>query len=1250
VLISYDYAPVEIFGPFHADLNPAVSIPPSSIYDVFGPLAVHVTGIVYDTESDWSRFSGQLRHARGVIRLAHRNTAQTMGLANLVVNYRFGQRQDLVSDVGNLNAGTTFTIGTGVLAFTDEGIQSYSNTSNLAPTSNSLGAMLLGGSSDTFTVVQSDATPNPPGQLLATTFSFWARFRPDQDNETIFGWDFKHWSGPGVQDQEWKCHAYMNAKTLHVDLLQQATTTVSIQAAADMAPWIMDGTLHHVTIYVYEYGTNQHRAMIIVDGLYAGGGENTASAPVQLGTNAASGGASLYRPALLGLAVAGQQNPGAAGWGGFSVTNPWSEPLDEFAISRGDVALDTGGHRYTSTPFTAGDRVYPPQVRHLSPSQVGYANAGFELVGPVEDTGELSPTGVNGARALILGVPTIYDRGLSDPDMSEVFFDRFYSFDNFFAPKDAINNEPVTVIDGLSIGNGKHTLGLALYGTGAMRQDVIAAEQGSFIFWINRSAAGNNIAGSGTASASSTAYGGFASNAISGKDDLTLSSTEVPVAESFHSDVEDQPWWQLDLGHTTGINSLILFAREHYAARLSDFYVLTSEAPFPAGNLESVLASEGVWSTFHAGEVVFTGERIGIFRPARYIRVWASKRGWLNFAECRVFEDNLAPNTADATIACLAYDDPEANAPVAIVLRTTGLVDVAYKDLDGFPRTISSRAALEKGWQHIALTWGPSGTILYVNGQAVDTNINPMLGDWATLWVGEACVKASQRARVSLDEIGYARQELTPRQVRWFADGGYFHDSPSGLPPTYQDLVQIATRASNSSFSATDTTLPWSNWYTLAPGRAIRVGTRGSGRYVQSKVRMYPSGDDRAVSCPGLDRLELYLTEDAPKQDTGALFPCKLRIGDYANFSCRMQVNLPAPISGSFPCRIKIVRPGIGGIFPAKLAVKSFKRFPAKLFVPVRASFSCKLTIGHPQVSKTFGCRVQIAAKPKGSATFPAAAYVLQHGKASFGCRVSINRHTWGCRMSVFSRSSLSKPCRLVVSQEVPGAVPFIKSNIPSKLWSTANEALFWWGDAPFVKHPVVRYFYTLTSFSNATASLGWDSTPGNRILLPASTGKWFFTIAAQNDQGVMSATATYEIWINRTPSEPGTTYMRINGFDTLRDRPVVARHPVTFHVLSWSASTDTDTADANAITYTVEIATRQDFNSDPRTGVTSIVKTYENLPGASQNWSDIPEPGIYFWRIRSSDGKQSSKWSSVGTFQVNAPPTRPGGLAAVQR
>jgi hypothetical protein len=281
---------------------------------------------------------------------------------------------------------------------------------------------------------------------------------------------------------------------------------------------------------------------------------------------------------------------------------------------------------------------------------------------------------------------------------------------------------------------------------------------------------------------------------------------------------------------------------------------------------------------------------------------------------------------------------------------------------------------------------------------------------------------------------------------------------------------------------------------------------------------------------------------------------------------------------------------------------------------------------------------------------FPAAMYVLQHGNASFGCRVRINGHTWGCRMAVFSRSSFSKPCRLLVSQEVPGAVPFIKSNIPSKLWSTADEAMFWWGDAPFKKHPVVRYFYALTSFSNATASLSWYSTSTNRILFPVSTGKWFFTIAAQNDQGVMSATTTYEIWINRTPSEPGATYMRINGLDTLRDRPLIARHPSTYHVLSWSPSTDADTADAAAITYTVEIASRQDFYPDPRTGVTSIVKTYENMPDASQNWSDIPEPGTYFWRIRSSDGKQSSKWSSVGTFQVNAPPTRPGGLAAIQR
>lgn len=1250
MLVPYDFAPAEIFGPYVVSLNPAVSTPASSVYDLFGPLTVRVTGIVYDTEGDWQRFSGQLRHASGVIRLAYRNTAEVMGLTNLLVNYRFGQRQDLVSDVGSLNGGTAITVGTGVLEITDDGVQSLASASGAPATTGNLGAVQIGGPSDAYTVIQSDSSPTPPGQVLATTFSFWTRFHPGQVNETVFGWDFKHWSGSGVQDQEWACHAYANAGDLHVDLLTQNGTSFSILGAADVTPWTMDGTPHHVAIYVYEYGTNQHRIMVFVDGLYAGGGENTGSAATQVGTNFASGGSGLYRPTILALAVAGQSNPGAAGWGSYSVTQPWTEAIDEFAISRGDLVMDINGHKYTSNPFAVGDRAYPPQSRHLSPSQVGYANSGFELVGPVEDSREANPTGVNRARALILGVPPIYDRGLSDADMSEVFFDRFYSFDNFLTPVDAINNEPVTPIDSLSLNHGRETLALTLFGDGAFRQDIVGSEYGSVTFWINRSAAGTNLALGGTASSSSSALGGVAGNAISGKSDLILSSTEIPLDQSFHSDIEDKPWWQVDVGQVSDIDSIILFARQNYSARLADFHVLVSSSPFPTGSLATVLATPGVWSYFHEGQVDFRGERVEIYRTGRYVRIWSTTTGWLDIAECRVFQNVMTVNPQDATIACFATEGPATDPRMTIILRTTGMVDVIFSDIGGTTRTLSTRTPLTSGWEHVCLTWGNSGTTLYFNGNVVDTYPDTMGADWSCLWVGEASTHAPSRLRASLDELGYSRQEFTKSQVQWFTKGGYFHDTPAGLPFGYHDIVQIATRANATSFASTDTTIPWSNWYNLAPGRAVPLGTRGSGRYVQCKVRMYPSDDDRAVTCPGLDRLELYLSDGEPKQDNSASFECKLRIGDYATFPCRMQVNLPAPESAGFPCRIKIVRPGIGGIFPGKFTVKSFARFPARMMVPVPAAFACRLNIGFPPGSKTFDCRVNITGKEKASAKFPAAAYVLQHGNAAFGLRVKINGHTWGCRASVYSRSSSVAACRLFVAIETPGAVPYIKSNIPARTWKAADEAIFWWGDASFRKVPVVRYFYSLATTPTATASLGWDSTPGTRVTLPVSSGKWYFTVAAQNAEGTMSPTATYEIWINKVPSIPGTGYMRINGLNTLADRPLVARHPATYHVLSWSPATDVDVVDGQAITYSIEIATRQDFYPDPRTGASSVVRTYENLPTNFQNWSDIPEPGIYFWRIRSSDGKQSSKWSSVGTFQVNAPPTRPGGLAAIQR
>jgi glucose/arabinose dehydrogenase/azurin/lysophospholipase L1-like esterase len=87
---------------------------------------------------------------------------------------------------------------------------------------------------------------------------------------------------------------------------------------------------------------------------------------------------------------------------------------------------------------------------------------------------------------------------------------------------------------------------------------------------------GTNIATSGTAKQSSTAYGGDASRAIDGKTDGNYGS-----GSSTHTNEEEnQPWWEVDLGTTHPIEAVTVWNRTDgdYYKRLDGFTVTVADA------------------------------------------------------------------------------------------------------------------------------------------------------------------------------------------------------------------------------------------------------------------------------------------------------------------------------------------------------------------------------------------------------------------------------------------------------------------------------------------------------------------------------------------------------------------------------------------------------------------------------------------------------------------------------------------------
>jgi hypothetical protein len=135
-----------------------------------------------------------------------------------------------------------------------------------------------------------------------------------------------------------------------------------------------------------------------------------------------------------------------------------------------------------------------------------------------------------------------------------------------------------------------------------------------------------------TATQSSEAWGGVPSRAVDGN-----TSGDWNAASVTHTQVENQPWWQSDLGSTRTITSVQLWNRTDCCAeRLSNFYVLVSDAPFTSTDLATTLTQSGVSSYYTAGQGG-SPTTIAVNRTGRYVRVQLAGTNILSLAEVQVW-------------------------------------------------------------------------------------------------------------------------------------------------------------------------------------------------------------------------------------------------------------------------------------------------------------------------------------------------------------------------------------------------------------------------------------------------------------------------------------------------------------------------------------------------------------------------------------------------------------------------------------
>lgn len=131
---------------------------------------------------------------------------------------------------------------------------------------------------------------------------------------------------------------------------------------------------------------------------------------------------------------------------------------------------------------------------------------------------------------------------------------------------------------------------------------------------------------------SSINAGGNSSRAVDGDTRGVWGNDSVS-----HTDFQDQPWWQVDLGSVRDISKIAVWNRTDCCSeRLSDYYILVSDEPFTSDSLDEVLKQPGVWAS-HQTEVAGSPTTVTVDQPGRYVRIQLAGHNALSLAEVQVF-------------------------------------------------------------------------------------------------------------------------------------------------------------------------------------------------------------------------------------------------------------------------------------------------------------------------------------------------------------------------------------------------------------------------------------------------------------------------------------------------------------------------------------------------------------------------------------------------------------------------------------
>jgi hypothetical protein len=203
-----------------------------------------------------------------------------------------------------------------------------------------------------------------------------------------------------------------------------------------------------------------------------------------------------------------------------------------------------------------------------------------------------------------------------------------------------------------------------------------------------------NLAASGAATQSSDypSPGYTADKAINGS-----------FADVTHTQLESQPWWQVDLGSVRPLGTVRLWNRGDCCQdRLSNFYVFVSDNPFQSTSLTQTQNQAGVVSYYITGQAGSPSViNMNYGQTGRYVRVQLAGSNYLSLTEVQVWGGAARTNVALSSNGGIASASSQYNANFPVTASINGDRYNYYQPDNRFNNWHSGAGAPKPDWLQV---------------------------------------------------------------------------------------------------------------------------------------------------------------------------------------------------------------------------------------------------------------------------------------------------------------------------------------------------------------------------------------------------------------------------------------------------------------------------------------------------------------------------------------------------------------------